>query len=136
MFTIDSDRDVLFIRTEAEINDREAVALAREIASDPKFHRDLRIFTDLGSVTRNGLTGDSLAQIVKILKLAPGSRRVIVVGNVTNYGVCRMYQTYCDMYGVTGPEIFWSSREALAHLNEGVSPEKVFQLDMCSEAIA
>jgi hypothetical protein len=129
-FTIDSDRGVLLLRAEAEINDREAIAVARQIASDPQFHRGLRFFTDLRPVTRNSLTGESLVQIVKILKLDSGPRRVVVVGNVTNYGVCRMYQTYCDMYGVSGPEIFWSGKEALAYLNEGASPEKVVQLDM------
>jgi hypothetical protein len=126
-YTVDSKKDVLFIRAEGKIDDQETISLACSIASNVKYHPGMRSFTDLTEVTRNGLSRESLAQIGKILRFSPRARRVIVAGNATNYGVSRMYQTYCDINGVPSPEIFRTREEALAYLNEGVPPDKVFQ---------
>ena len=63
-------------------------------------------------------------QIGKILKLTSGPRRALVVGNLANYGVGRMYQAYCEISGVSSPEIFWKRNDALAYLNEGTAPGK------------
>ncbi len=135
-FAIDSDKGVLFVWAEGAISDREAIAVARDIASAPRYDPGFRSFADFTLVTRNGLTAESLGQIGTILKPVSGPRRAAVVGNVTNFGVCRMYQTYCEINGVSGPEIFWSRREALAYLNEGAHPEKVVQLDLTDTVIA
>jgi hypothetical protein len=126
-YTIDPEKEMLLVVAEGAINDRASISLAYGIAADPKYHPGFRMLTDLTQVTRNGLTQVSLAQIGKILKLTSGPRRVLVVGNLANYGVGRMYQTYCEINGVDAPEIFWKRDDALAYLNEGTTPGKGFK---------
>lgn len=126
-YTIDQDKELLVVVAEGAINDHASISLAQGIAADPKYHSGLRMFTDFTQVTRNGLTQESLGQIGRILKLVAGPRRVLVIGNIANYGVGRMYQTYCELNGLSGPEIFWNRDDALTYLNEGATPGKIYR---------
>jgi hypothetical protein len=127
-YTIDSDRDVVFVRAEGKITDGDQISLARKISSDPKYHPSIRFFSDYTQVTQNALSPAALRQTPTIFKFSPTSRRATLVpARESESSVFLMYHAYCDIKNVSQPHVFRDRRKALDYLNEGVPPEKVIQ---------
>jgi hypothetical protein len=123
-YTIDSDRDAVLVRVEGVHGDSEALVLVRELVSDVKYHRGMRVLVDFTGLTQNNVSSSGLREVVAVLKPAPDSRRAFLVGNLTDFGISRMYQAFCELNGFHSPEIFRTRKEAVDFLNEGFPPEK------------
>jgi hypothetical protein len=127
-YTIDTDRDVVFLRAEGEFGDQELISLSRQIAADPRYHSEVRFFTDLTQVTNNQLSAESLSYIPTILKHSPKARcAIFFTWKLWDFGTFRMYEAYCSIKGFSVPRSFHCREEALAYLNEGMPPEKVIE---------
>jgi hypothetical protein len=126
-YAIDSDREVVVIRAEGVFTDQELLALSRKIAADLRYHSEYRFFCDFTQVTRNRLSADSLGYVPTLLKHSPASRCVILFAKkLLDLGMFRMYEAYCSIKGTSLPQGFHERGKALACLNEGVPPGKMF----------
>jgi hypothetical protein len=126
-YTIDVDRDVVFVLAEGTITDEELLAVVRAYTSDPRYHPAIRVFSDYSAVTHNGLTALSVRGLAKMVKPAPDSRRAVFVNELVAFGMVRMYQAYCQAHEMSYPVPFYSRAEALEYLNAGVPSERVIR---------
>ena len=124
-YKIDTDQDIVHLRAEGTITDSESVSVSRAIASDPQCHPGIRVFSDYSGVTRNDLSAVSMRLVTDILKPSSTARHGVLVRRLTDFGVVRMYQAFCDMHEKNFPCPFYSREEVLAYLNHGVSSGKV-----------
>ena len=126
-YSIDLDRNILFIHAEGTVTDTDVVSLSRKIESDPKFHPGILVFNDSSKVTSNRITANGIKGILACRKFSAASRVLLFPENKADFGMARMYQTYCELGDAAQPQIFQSRAEALAFINKGLPPEKAIK---------
>jgi hypothetical protein len=127
-YTIDKDRELVILVADGVFTDDEMIDASRKVAGDPKYRHEFRFFCDFVRVSENRTTSRSMSQIPALLKHSTESRCVILFHwTLLNYGMFRMYETYCAVNGFCAPHCFHDREKALAFLNEGMAPEKVMK---------
>ena len=123
-YTIDDHLFCVFAKGDGVLSRSEYLATLRKGYSDSLFHPEMRSLSDLTGVTHNELDSETLRVSAELSRFSPNSRRAIIVSRSLDYGVSRMYESYCMVQNKLSPYIFYSRAEALTYLNEGFPPEK------------
>ncbi len=123
-YTIDTALDVAFLQAKGTITDEELLSVIRDLNSDSRFCPDYRLLSDYTEVTQDDLTSNSIARVASMSRFSKGTRRAILVNRLTEFGMARMYQSYCSVHGRLPSTIFRNRTEALQYLNDGFPPEK------------
>ena len=128
-YTIDEDKELVVLVADGVFTDDEMIAVSRKVAGDPKYRHEFRFFCDFVRVSENRTTSRSMREIPTLLRHSNKSRCVILFRRtLLNYGMFRMYETFCAINGFCVPHCFHDREKALAFLNENVAPEKVAEM--------
>jgi hypothetical protein len=127
-FKIDAERDVLFITASGHVTDGESIAAAREMASAPHYHPDIRVFHDSTNVTKNEVTSEGIIGVLRIMKYSAKARRVMLLpkGGL-HFGLARMMQAYSEIGDHNPPHLFHDRKEAIEFSNQGLGFEKAIE---------
>ena len=135
-YTINLEKEIVLTRAHGVFTDAEFLALAHEIAGDPRFDPGMRMFSDFSKISKNLLSAKSLAEVPMVIRRAPDSRSAVVLNDRTlDYGLFRMYAAYCEGAKIRPPRSFHSHADALSYINEGVPAEKAIGADFPDAAL-
>jgi hypothetical protein len=99
-YQVDPVQRLVHSRSWGTLTDAEVVDLYRRLATEPEFEPTFRQLCDLREVTRLATSTTTLRDLARSSVFAPGARRAFVVGSDVNYGIARMFQTYCELAGL------------------------------------
>ena len=119
-YTIDHADRVVRTDSWGILTDSEILDLYARLAADPEFDPAYKQLCDLHKVAQIAASSETLRELANASIFDKGTRRAIVVANDLDYGLARMFQTYCDLAGVA-IEIFREREAAVAWL--GVSSD-------------
>jgi hypothetical protein len=123
-YRIDKDLGVVFFAALDPITDDELIASVTAVNADPLFDPEMRLLADYSAVTLGNISSRSMQECGRINRFSRNARAAIVLKNVFQYGMYRMFSTYSSLSDNPVPQGFMSRAEAVAHLNEGLAPEK------------
>ena len=101
------------VLTDAEIFDFYA-----RLTADPEFNPGYKHLCDFTRVTQVAASSEALRELANALIFDKSTRRALVVKGDRDYGLARMFQTYCELAGIA-VEVFRDREAAVAWL--GVS---------------
>ena len=96
-----------------EITYAEALAHQRDISADRDFDPTFAQIADFTYGTLAKISPEELRQFAQRSIFSPEARRAIIVPNLADYGLGRMYETLRDLAGQTGVRAFRTLEEAL-----------------------
>ena len=123
-YSIDTGLQTIFVTAEGKITDTELLTVIRAFNSDTRFHPDMRLLADYTRVTENRLSSEGMMECARLSKFSPESRRIVLVTGNVEFGMFRVYESYCLVGGKTTPAVVRDRAQALEFLNVGVPPEK------------
>ena len=98
-YQLDAVQRLVCSRSWGVLTDAEVVDLYRRLAAEPEFEPTFRQLCDLREVTRLATSTPALRDLAQSSVFAAGARRAVVVGSDLDYGIARMFQTFCELAG-------------------------------------
>jgi hypothetical protein len=98
-YSIDPDRRLVTSRIWGVVTDEEVLEHNRLLRADPAFDPTYRQIADMSDVTRNLVTLPNVQETARDQYFTTGTRRALLVGDDTTYGLCRMFATYAESVG-------------------------------------
>ena len=112
-YKIDKERRFVLSTISGEITYAEMVAHQRSLSADPDFDPD---FSQIGDFTYATLAKISPEEVIKFAQrsiFSPHARRAMILPNLADYGLGRMYETLRGLEGQTGVRAFLTLEEAM-----------------------
>ncbi|HKW63269.1 MAG TPA: hypothetical protein VJN89_12035 [Candidatus Acidoferrum sp.] len=89
------------------------LAHQRDISADRDFDPTFTHIADFTYATLAKISPEEVRQFAEGSIFSPEARRAIIVPNLADYGLARMYETLRDLAGQTGIRAFQTLEEAL-----------------------
>ena len=97
------------------LTDADIVSHYQRLGADPDFRPSFRQLCDLRDVSRIAAHTETLRDLANNSIFAPDARRAVVVSGDLDYGLARMFQTFCELAG-SQVEVFRDEPSAQAWL--------------------
>lgn len=131
-YLIDTPNRIVFSRAWGVLSDREIIAHAAALKSDPNFDRGLRQVGSFLAVNALLLTSAAIRAVAQDNPFPRDARRAFVVPSDEAYGLARMFALYLDadpkqfeIFRALEPAMEWVGRE-LAEPWPSTTPDKTF----------
>jgi hypothetical protein len=95
-YRIDTTRGVVLSTATGVVTDLELIAHKERLRADPAFQPWFRQLFDFSGATENQVTGRGVRELAASPALGKGSKRALVVRDVSGFGLARMFQTLRD----------------------------------------
>ena len=127
LYTVfDEHLDLVHFRSEGVITSKELYTGIKAAFDDPRFHPDLRLFTDHSQGDFSAITSLDKRNIAQLNKFSPTARKAVLVRNQLQFGLGNVLTTYHEINNKAGYRYFYHRHEAIAFLNDGFPPDKHF----------
>jgi hypothetical protein len=93
------------------LTNQDCFDLQTDLRQDARFQPHYNELVDVRHLARSEVTGDALVQLARNSSHEQGSKRAIVVGNDTDYGLSRLFRMLNE-HNPEVTEIFWAINEA------------------------
>jgi hypothetical protein len=128
-FIIDLERGVVFTKAVGDLVPADMWGHRERLLAHPDFRPELNQLMDLRDCSPTLLTAEQLLQLARPRVYSVASRRALLVSSDLQYGLSRMFETYCELEGETFTRVFRSEQEALDFLGiTAVPPRAAFAL--------
>lgn len=96
-----------------ELTFAEALAHQQNLSADPDFDPTFSHIADFTYATLTKISSDEMAQFAQRSIFSPAARRALILPNLADYGLGRMYETLRGLQGQTGVRAFRTLEDAL-----------------------
>ena len=96
-----------------ELTFAEALAHQRNLSADPDFDPTFAHIADFSYATLAKISSDEMVKFAQRSIFSPEARRALILPNLADYGLGRMYETLRGLQGQTGVGAFRTLEEAL-----------------------
>ena len=96
-YRIDRQRRLVLVTASGSIAVAEIMGYQDRLRADPDFEPTYSLLADCSSVTLADLDAPGMRRIVANVPFHPSARRAIVVRNLADYGIIRIYQALTEL---------------------------------------
>lgn len=115
-YRIDAARALVLSAAAGVVTDADLLEHQQRLRGDPDFQPWFRQLFDFTTATENEVTGRGVRQLAIAPAFGKGSKRALLVGEDSAFGLARMFQTLRDEHADESIEIFRDERAARAWL--------------------
>ncbi|MBI5690168.1 MAG: hypothetical protein HZC55_08710 [Verrucomicrobia bacterium] len=123
-YAIDAERDLLLVKATGVFSDLDLQAMRTMTTRDPRFHPGIRALFDYLGVSQSAVTYTAVVSWPMGQLYGPASRRAILIGGGLHEKIAAVFRDSIETDRHGRVLVTRSRDEAVAWLNEGVSPEK------------
>lgn len=117
-YKIDKKRRFVLSTISGEITYAEALAHQRDLAADRDFDPTFAHVSDYTYGSLAKISAEEVRQFAQRSIFSPEARRAMIIPNMADYGLGRMYETLRGLAGQTGVRAFRTLEEAMDWLSD------------------
>jgi hypothetical protein len=125
-YSIDVNSGMMIVRGEGVVTKEELFSTAVAMFSDRSFHPELRLLVDLTALKEKKFSPVDAWAAGSLGKFSPNARRAFLLKGRLAFRFYWALKESVTFHGKGSPKVFYSRTKALAWLNEGVPPDKVW----------
>lgn len=117
-YKIDKGRRFVLSTLSGEVTYAEMVAHQRSLSADRDFDPTFSQIVDCTYATLDKISYEDVIKLAQRSIFSPDARRALILPNLTDYSLGRMYQTLRGLEGQSGVRAFLTLEEALDWIAE------------------
>jgi hypothetical protein len=114
-YEINAELRLVITHASGILTDSDVLDYYTRLKNDPRFDPTYNQLCDLRPVTRIATAPETLRELARSRIFAPAARRAFITQAGADFGLARMFQTFCEIEG-TSVGVFKDAREAEAWL--------------------